>query len=102
MITISLTLPSSLHEQAVACANREKIPLDQLVTLAQVAFYACAAIGLWLGGTRLGRLKIFAIPFFFCMVNYAALLATLNIVRGRRIERWEPQRQNVSSGALEH
>ncbi|MFN8494892.1 MAG: glycosyltransferase family 2 protein [Caldilineaceae bacterium] len=66
----------------------------QFLTVAQLAFYACAAVGLWLGHTRLGRLKLFTIPFFFCMVNYASLLATLNIVRGRRIERWEPQRQH--------
>ena len=70
----------------------------QAVTLAQVALYGCAAVGLLLGGTRLGRLKIFTIPFFLCMVNAAALMATLNIVRGRRIDRWEPQRKDVGPG----
>ncbi len=34
MNKITLTLPASLHEQAKALAERERIPLDQLVTLA--------------------------------------------------------------------
>jgi hypothetical protein len=66
--------------------------LYQLATLAQVALYGGGALGIVLSQTRLGRHKLFSIPAFFCMVNAAALLATLNIVRGHRIERWEPQR----------
>lgn len=34
MDTITLTLPPSLHDQARALAERERIPLDRLVTLA--------------------------------------------------------------------
>lgn len=66
----------------------------QAATLAQVGFYGCALLGMALGGTRLSRLKLFTFPFFFCMVNAASLLATLNILRGQRIERWETQRQS--------
>lgn len=33
-----------------------------------------------------------AIPLYFSMVNYAALLATLNLLRGRTIDRWDTQR----------
>jgi cellulose synthase/poly-beta-1,6-N-acetylglucosamine synthase-like glycosyltransferase len=71
----------------------------QLATLAQAAFYASGLVGLLLSGTRIGRLKIFTIPFFFCMVNAAALLATLNVLRGHRIDFWEPQRQEASTPA---
>jgi cellulose synthase/poly-beta-1,6-N-acetylglucosamine synthase-like glycosyltransferase len=69
----------------------------QLATLAQVAFYGCGLVGLLFGEHRIGRLKIFTIPFFFCMVNAAALLATLNVLRGRRIDFWEPQRQEADT-----
>jgi cellulose synthase/poly-beta-1,6-N-acetylglucosamine synthase-like glycosyltransferase len=65
----------------------------QVVTLGQVFFYGCAGLGWVLDKTRSRRVKIFTIPFYFCMVNYASLLATLNVLRGNRIERWEPQRQ---------
>jgi cellulose synthase/poly-beta-1,6-N-acetylglucosamine synthase-like glycosyltransferase len=72
-------------------------PLYQAATLLQVGFYSCGALGMLLGGTRLGRLKIFTIPYFFCMVNAASLLAALNILRGHRIDRWEPQRQTSNT-----
>ena len=74
-------------------------PLYQLATLMQIAFYGCGLLGWLLGGTRFGRLKIFTIPFFFCMVNAASLVATLNMLRGHRIELWEPQRQESSAAA---
>ena len=64
----------------------------QLVTLGQALFYGFAALGWVMDRTGSRRLKIFTIPFYFCMVNYASLLAALNVVRGNRIERWEPQR----------
>lgn len=64
----------------------------RVALVGQLVFYGCAALGPVLSGTRLGRLKVVTIPFFFCMVNGAALVAVLNVVRGRRIERWEPQR----------
>lgn len=70
----------------------------QLATLAQLGFYGCALAGGVLQragggrGSRLGRLKLFSVPFFFCMVNLAALVAVWNVLRGYRIERWEPAR----------
>lgn len=70
----------------------------QLATVAQAAFYGCGALGLLFNNTRLGRLKLFTIPFFFCMVNAASLLATINLMRGRRIDFWEPHRQAGASG----
>jgi cellulose synthase/poly-beta-1,6-N-acetylglucosamine synthase-like glycosyltransferase len=66
--------------------------LYQVVTIGQVTFYCCALSGWLLNGTRLGRKKIFTIPFYFCMVNTASLVAILNVLRGRQIKHWEPQR----------
>jgi hypothetical protein len=60
--------------------------------IAQAALYGCALGHLALRNTRLGRLKPLEIPFFFCMVNAAALVATWNVLRGYRIDRWEPKR----------
>lgn len=65
----------------------------QVVTLGQILFYSFALLGRVFHETRLVRVKIFTLPFYFCMVNYASLLATLNLLRGHRIDRWEPQRQ---------
>lgn len=61
-------------------------------TLVQFVFYSCALVGAFFMRTRLGRAKIFSIPFFFSLVNLASLKASLNIVQGHRIDRWETQR----------
>jgi cellulose synthase/poly-beta-1,6-N-acetylglucosamine synthase-like glycosyltransferase len=65
----------------------------QLVAIGQFAFYALALAGMLLDGNRLGRIKIFSIPFYFCMVNAAAFIASINVLRGQQIKRWEPQRE---------
>lgn len=68
-------------------------PFYQLAMLGQLGFYSLALMGFVLDGTRLGRRKIFALPFYFCLVNAAVLVASLNIIRGQQIKRWEPQRK---------
>ena len=65
----------------------------QMATIAQVVFYSCALFGLLLNGIRFGHKKIFTIPFYFCMVNAASLVAIINVLRGHQIKHWEPQRQ---------
>jgi cellulose synthase/poly-beta-1,6-N-acetylglucosamine synthase-like glycosyltransferase len=67
--------------------------LYQLATIGQVVFYSCAVLGLLLNGTRFGRKKIFTIPFYFCMVNAASLVAIIKVLRGHQVKHWEPQRQ---------
>ena len=63
----------------------------------QVAFYSWAGLGIVLRKARAGRMKIFALPSFFCLVNVASLMATINVLRGHRIDRWEPQRRTGTS-----
>lgn len=65
----------------------------QLAMVGQLAFYSLGLLGWALDGTRLGRKKIFTLPYFFCLVNLAVLIATINIMRGQQIKRWEPQRK---------
>jgi cellulose synthase/poly-beta-1,6-N-acetylglucosamine synthase-like glycosyltransferase len=64
----------------------------QLATMGQLLLYGLALTGFLLEGTRAKGLKFFTIPFYFCLVNAAALVASINVLRGRQIKRWEPQR----------
>jgi cellulose synthase/poly-beta-1,6-N-acetylglucosamine synthase-like glycosyltransferase len=64
----------------------------QLATLGQVVFYLCALLGLLLDGTRFRRMKLLTIPFYFCMVNAASLVAIISVLRGQQIKHWAPQR----------
>jgi cellulose synthase/poly-beta-1,6-N-acetylglucosamine synthase-like glycosyltransferase len=75
--------------------------LYQAAFLGQTAFYTCAALGFLLRNTRFGKVKVFTLPMFFCMIYAASLLATANILRGKQIERWVPQRTAVSQTQFE-
>ena len=65
----------------------------QMATIGQVTFYSCALLGWRLHGTSFARKKIFTIPFYFCMVNAASLVAIFKVLQGQQIKHWEPQRQ---------
>jgi cellulose synthase/poly-beta-1,6-N-acetylglucosamine synthase-like glycosyltransferase len=72
----------------------------RLATLGQSALYGAAALG-GLIPSR-GRVsRIASIPFFFCMVNAAAAVATVNLLRGKTIESWEPRREAAASRAAD-
>jgi cellulose synthase/poly-beta-1,6-N-acetylglucosamine synthase-like glycosyltransferase len=68
----------------------------RLYTLAQLAFYLCAIAGLLFGNRRIGRMKIFTIPFYFTMTYAAALVAVIKLLKKQEIIRWEtPTRESV-------
>jgi cellulose synthase/poly-beta-1,6-N-acetylglucosamine synthase-like glycosyltransferase len=60
--------------------------------IAQTVFYILAGAGYLLRRHRVGRLKFFYIPFFYCLANVAALIAVVRLLTGKRIEFWQPQR----------
>jgi len=63
----------------------------------QVLFYLLAVLGLLLRRTAAGRLKPVYVPFYYCMANLAAGVALLQLLAGRRIELWQPQRHPVAA-----
>jgi hypothetical protein len=71
----------------------------RVAALLQAALYGFGAAGILLAGKPLGRRKPFVLAAFFCFVNVAALRATWNVVRGRRIDRWEPKRKPANPDA---
>lgn len=70
----------------------------RLAAIAQLVFYALAAAGIALDGSHLGRHRILAAPAYFVMVNAACLVALWNLVRGRRIDRWDSPRTSWTGG----
>jgi len=68
------------------------------VAAAQVGFLTLAALGWLTRGNRVGRSPVLYVPFFFCLANLASMAALWNVVRGRRIERWTPQRHAAMQG----
>lgn len=77
--------------------------LYRAAVLAQAAGYAAALLGLAWHQRRPtpSRLeKVFAIPFYFCMANYAALRAWIQVLGGRRVDTWESTRGATPSPAV--
>lgn len=70
-------------------------PLFALVAALQIAFYSVAAIGGLVRSTRLGRSRVLGAPFFFCLANAAALVGLGYVVRGKKIEVWQPRRRDA-------
>jgi len=77
----------------------------RLALLGQLGFYGLALLGLVLHFPTRGLprpwaklSKLFSLPFYFCMVNVASLWAALNVISGRRIAQWEPQRAEPAPG----
>ncbi len=64
----------------------------QMATIAQVVFYVCALLGLLINKIRFGQMKMLTIPFYFCMVNAASLVAIIKVLGGYQVKQWDPQR----------
>lgn len=62
-----------------------------LIFIIQIIFYSSAFLGFtWQNmGTPP---KIFSLPFFFCLVNFGALVAVASFLVGKRTGRWQPVR----------
>lgn len=71
--------------------------LFTLFLVAQTLVYALGAAGWLLRRADIGRWKVIAIPFFFCLANTAALVGVLAVARGRRKTWWTPRADTEAS-----
>ena len=67
------------------------------VAVAQTLFYLLAGAGYLLRRRQIGRLKFFYVPFFYCLANAAAFIAVIRLLRGKRVEFWQPQRHGSAA-----
>lgn len=66
-------------------------PLFRLMLLLQLLFYGLAVAGALLRHRPVGALRIFSVPYYFCLVNAAAFFGVLSMLRGRRVHAWTPR-----------
>lgn len=67
-------------------------PTLVLLLAGQGALYSLGLAGYLLRETRAGGLPFLSIPYYFSMVNLAALLGTLSVLRGVRPALWTPRK----------
>ncbi|UII19183.1 glycosyltransferase family 2 protein [Fulvivirga ligni] len=65
-----------------------QIPLYELILICQVAFYLFSIIG-WLLQNNNLKIKIFFIPYYFSMMNYAVFRGFFRYVKGSQSAVWE-------------
>lgn len=61
----------------------------RLATVAQAVGYGAGILDLAAGSRSWARHRLLALPGYFILGNSAAAVAAWNLVRGRRIDRWE-------------
>lgn len=80
----------------------DEAPVYRWLVYAQLAFYAVALGALALRHTALSRtraFRLFGIPFYFCLANFAALRAWLRVLAGKRLDRWDSHRPRPAMDA---
>jgi cellulose synthase/poly-beta-1,6-N-acetylglucosamine synthase-like glycosyltransferase len=73
--------------------------LHQIVFAVQIAFYVLAFIG-WLQSRRPAISRLFYVPYYFCLVNYASLLGIISNYRGQKFAVWNTVREGVGVNAI--
>ena len=83
----SALLPMASGLFASALLARQ--PLFSLLLIAQLAFYMCAIAGWYLVKRTRFHSRLFALPFYFMLVNLGAVAGLVDACRGRRFSVWE-------------
>ena len=73
----------------IATAVLSSSPNFKMLLILQLSFYALAVIGLWLNARGNCARMLFSLPFYFVLVNTAALVGLLQAWNGRRFATWE-------------
>jgi len=87
LLTLSVLIPSLWNAS----------PIFGLLTVLEAAFFLLAGLGFMLSKREKSLGKVLSLPFYFCLVNAAVLVAVWNLITGRKINRWDPQRGKDSS-----
>lgn len=93
MRTMALPLLAMLLS-SVRLAPRSRF--HRLSAAAQISVLALGAGGLAAERRSGAAPRLLALPAYFCLVQVASLAATWQLLRGRRIDRWEPSRSRSS------
>lgn len=67
----------------------------QLILLGQIVFYGMSVLG-WIMMARQIKVKVFFIPYYFCMMNYAVIRGIFRYLSGNQSAIWEKAKRKQS------
>ncbi|MEQ1800523.1 MAG: glycosyltransferase family 2 protein [Gammaproteobacteria bacterium] len=74
-------------------------PLFALIMVGQLLLYSLALLG-WLLAGRVGLLgRVTSIPYYFCLVNLASLVALVEVFGGKEYRTWSSSRPDAATGS---
>ncbi|MDB5009615.1 MAG: icaA 1 [Mucilaginibacter sp.] len=69
-------------------SNKDDAFIYQVILVAQIAFYIMSLLG-WILESRQIKVKLFFIPYYFCMMNYAVIRGIIRFAAGKQSAIWE-------------
>ena len=78
-----------------------ELPMYGISAILQLSFYSFALVG-WLIRGRLATLKVFYLPYYFCLVNLASLVGIFRYFSGDLRATWKPARHEAHAEASLH
>lgn len=77
------------------CVYQPQNWMYQLLLVGQILFYLASLAGYFLESRKI-KIKILFIPFYFSMMNYAAIAGTFRYFKGKQSAAWEKSKRKVS------
>ncbi|MBU1372198.1 MAG: glycosyltransferase family 2 protein [Bacteroidetes bacterium] len=79
----------------IICVHYNDLFIYQPILLGQVLFYLASLTGYLLESKKI-KIKILFIPFYFSMMNYAAMAGTFRYFKGKQSAAWEKSKRKAS------
>ncbi|MBU0697086.1 MAG: glycosyltransferase family 2 protein [Bacteroidetes bacterium] len=79
----------------IICVHYNDLFIYQPILLGQVLFYLASLTGYLLESKKI-KIKILFIPFYFSMMNYAAMAGTFRYFKGKQSAAWEKSKREAS------
>jgi biofilm PGA synthesis N-glycosyltransferase PgaC len=79
----------------IICIQYPDLLIYQLIFFAQILFYLASLAGYLLESKKI-KIKILFIPFYFSMMNYAAMVGTFRYFKGKQSAAWEKSKRKAS------
>ncbi len=74
--------------------NYPELKFYGIILTLQIVFYLAALFGWFLEKKKI-KMKIFFIPYYFCLMNYAALAGTIRYFKGQQSAAWEKSKRKA-------